>query len=551
VKTLHLSIKNLEGSSPRSGMRSFYPILSFVVIATFSFLLLGLCNNAYGYDNGPKVLMITLENPSAIAVNPNTNTTYATSGGSDFLVTNSTTPKYLYVINGSTNHVTKIISAGSYPSSIAVNPKTNKVYVRDDTVGIEVIDGKTNTLVDTINVGSSKITLNPETDTIYAVTGKGTVLAIDGASNKILSNITLDNGEPYYITVNPNTNKVLVTEYRSQILYVIDGSTNKIINKVPLDSSPNYIAVNPETNMIYLPNSNGELKVINGSNYKLVTTITGFNEGIVFLVAVNPKTNTIYAGEDGVDIIDGFSNRIIKKISTGANEVGLTVNPITNITYVAVYGSKEQNIAQGGVARQIFPKIPTHFLSPLQQVKAGIDPFIVECNDDLTLVIKWENLSPACVEKSTVSKLTMIDWMLHPQSPLPVENLTNQELADMTVTRINDNNNTGKIDYSLFTVVDSKVIASYPLLQKALKAEDKQLEYYNIMCERTVACRVTIPMPGFTSNYNTQIPAGLAQAMIADPALAFHTSQDLPPNVKSSFMKVNGIMYIINLTTKE
>src|SRR2546425_448568 len=431
-------------------MRSFYPILSFVVIATFSFLLLGLCNNAYGYDNGTKVLMITLENPSAIAVNPNTNTIYAASGGSDFLVTNSTTPKYLYVINGSTNHVTKIISAGSYPSSIAVNPKTNK-----------------------------------------------------------------------------------------------------IINKVPLDSSPNYIAVNPETNMIYLPNSNGELKVINGSNYKLVTTITGFNEGIVFLVAVNPKTNTIYAGEDGVDIIDGFSNRIIKKISTGANEVGLTVNPITNITYVAVYGSKEQNIAQGGVARQIFPKIPTHFLSPLQQVKAGIDPFIVECNDDLTLVIKWENLSPACVEKSTVSKLTMIDWMLHPQSPLPVENLTNQELADMTVTRINDNNNTGKIDYSLFTVVDSKVIASYPLLQKALKAEDKQLEYYNIMCERTVACRVTIPMPGFTSNYNTQIPAGLAQAMIADPALAFHTSQDLPPNVKSSFMKVNGIMYIINLTTKE
>ena len=69
--------------------------------------------------------------------------------------------------------------------------------------------------------------------------------------------------------------------------------------------------------------------------------------------------------------------------------------------------------------------------------------------------------------------------------------------------------------------------------------------------KRTVACRVTISMPGFTSNYYTQIPAGLAEAIIANSALVFHTSQDLPPNVKSSFMKVNGIMYIINLTTKE
>jgi len=66
--------------------------------------------------------------------------------------------KTVSVIDGKTNSVTDTIPLGNNPSSIAVNPSTNLVYVitsayiKDNGYTVSVIDGKTNKVTGTILV---------------------------------------------------------------------------------------------------------------------------------------------------------------------------------------------------------------------------------------------------------------------------------------------------------------------------------------------------------------------------------------------------------------
>ena len=74
----------------------------------------------------------------------NPGTIYATDGSSS-----------VYVINASTNTVTNTITVGSGPYGIAVNKTTNTIYVNNCNANtVSVINGATNTVTATIPVGS-------------------------------------------------------------------------------------------------------------------------------------------------------------------------------------------------------------------------------------------------------------------------------------------------------------------------------------------------------------------------------------------------------------
>ena len=83
--------------------------------------------------------------PHGVAVNPLTNTVYVTnySGHS------------VSVINGSNNHVRSTVTVGTHPFGVAVNTSTNTVYVTNISGNsVSVINGSTNTVTSTISVGS-------------------------------------------------------------------------------------------------------------------------------------------------------------------------------------------------------------------------------------------------------------------------------------------------------------------------------------------------------------------------------------------------------------
>ena len=54
----------------------------------------------------------------------------------------------------------------------------------------------------------------------------------------------------------------------------------------------------------------------------------------------------------------------------------------------------------------------TLIFSPLRQIKYGIEPWDVKCNEGLTLLLKPTESKPACVTGDTAKKLLERDWRL-------------------------------------------------------------------------------------------------------------------------------------------
>jgi hypothetical protein len=80
------------------------------------------------------------------------------------------------------------------------------------------------------------------------------------------------------------------------------------------------------------------------------------------------------------------------------------------------------------------------FSSPLEQLRFGIDPHSVVCKQDLQLMIKSEDGSPACVKPDTTSKLTERGW------GWGMENTTHSGIDLLTKTTIFD---TGVYPFSI------------------------------------------------------------------------------------------------------
>src|SRR3989441_706646 len=199
--------------------------------------------------------------PQGVGVNPDTNMIYVTSK------TALHQPKGLiFVINGATNSVTGNITDSSGPESVGANPTTNEIYVSNNGYAtysyqppyngntVSVINGATNTVTTTINVGTNPlgVAVNPSTNKIYVSNSdSNTVSVIDSTTNTVLSTIQVGSF-PLTVAVNPSTNRIYVSNYASNTVSVIDGATNTVVSTIPVGSYPSGVDVNSNTNKIYI-----------------------------------------------------------------------------------------------------------------------------------------------------------------------------------------------------------------------------------------------------------------------------------------------------------
>jgi YVTN family beta-propeller protein len=157
--------------------------------------------------------------PTGVAVNINTNRVYAANFGSGTVS----------VIDGSTDNVMTNITGILKPVGVAV--KATKVYVASGAEpSLYVIDASNNTVVAKIKAGApdslalTAVALNADSDKIYALNLNSNVVSIiDGSTNALGGTIEVGN-EPLAIAVNPNTNKIYVTNYNSDTVTILDGS---------------------------------------------------------------------------------------------------------------------------------------------------------------------------------------------------------------------------------------------------------------------------------------------------------------------------------------
>jgi DNA-binding beta-propeller fold protein YncE len=236
---------------------------------------------------------------------------------------------------------------------------------------VTVIDGNSNSIVGTVNVGYSPAdtVVNPTTNTAYVANvcgndptcqSPGTVTVINGAT---LQTQTVTVGYApglnlHGMAVNPVTNQIYVANACAgggwpncstcnSTVTVINGST-LATQSVTAGCATLDVAVNTATNMIYAVNDSmcggcgGSVTVINGTTLGTQSVNTGFTS---YDIAVDSTTNQIYAsnvcGNDPscqsggtVTVIDGATLNT-QTASAGNVPVWIAVNPVTDNIYVA------------------------------------------------------------------------------------------------------------------------------------------------------------------------------------------------------------------------
>jgi len=126
-----------------------------------------------------------------------------------------------------------------------------------------------------------------------------------------------------------------------------------------------------------------------------------------------PKANNYYdfGGARVTFIVWGFDNGTVKGVA-------FNLDPQLKIKSIFEYNADNppsgyySDRCQGclGEVNSTTPEVAQKSESPLKQFKSGIAPKDVKCSNDLTLVIKSEDGSPACVKATSVQKLISWGW---------------------------------------------------------------------------------------------------------------------------------------------
>ncbi len=278
----------------------------------------------------------TGDGPAYLAVNPRTNRIYV-SNFRDGTVS---------VISGKTNRLMTTIKVGQRPFGIGVNPRTNRIYVACMSGSISVISGSTNRVRKTFAVGGSPalLKINRRTNRIYVTdVARDTVTILDGKSQTIVKKTKVGNNPIITPGANARTNRIYVASNSSRFLSVIDGRTNLVIKRIQLKSLQSDVAVNPITNRIYVTKAQqegpGKLFVISGRSNRVIKTLSAPTFSSLM---INPKTNHLFVGDaDGnrLYVLDCRTHRRIAILRTGRSTGNMALNRRINCLYVGGIGS--------------------------------------------------------------------------------------------------------------------------------------------------------------------------------------------------------------------
>jgi YVTN family beta-propeller protein len=236
-----------------------------------------------------------------IAITPNGSSVYVANNGSGTVS----------VIATASNTVVDTIPVGTNPSGIAITPDGTHAYVVDSNVGaangaasnVFVIDIATNTVVHTIPVGSYPvgIAITPDgTHAYVANAGSGSISVIDIATNSVVSTIpVLGVSGPVAATITPDGTHVYVLNIaaqppdQSQSVSVIATASNTVVGSpIPVGPRP------PNTGLMGL--------------------------------AVTPDGTGVYVANGGINtlsVISTLSNTVTSSVTVGNNPVAIAFPP--------------------------------------------------------------------------------------------------------------------------------------------------------------------------------------------------------------------------------
>jgi YVTN family beta-propeller protein len=279
--------------------------------------------------------------PFGVAVSPDGKKVYVANNSDD----------NVSVIDTATKNITGTVPigidpAGYFPFGVAVSPDGERVYVTNTYKGcvtktckgrkhsnkeenhfsVHVIDTATNTVTDTVPVGSfpKGIAVSSDGKKVYVTNSwNDNVSVIDTAINTVTATIPVGRF-PEGIAINPTGTKVYVTNSLDDNVSIINTSTNDVIATVTVGINPVGVAVNPEGTKVYVTNvgnfsvPDNTVTVIDTATDNVTATVKVGQQPIG--ISVSPDGEKVYVannGEDNVSVIDTATNNVTATVNVG------------------------------------------------------------------------------------------------------------------------------------------------------------------------------------------------------------------------------------------
>lgn len=248
-----------------------------------------------GYTNSIIGNVTVGNNPIAVAADPSEHKVYVAAFDGTLTIIDSFQGNVVDKITLSP----MIKNSTAHLMDVTTDPNTHEAYAIGGDGKIHEISRGSGRHTTNVNGDISSIAINPKTQLVYVARIGGPVSVFDHYTNSIVANITTSDSEDIPdVAVNSNTNMIYVTYMRSNTVSVINGETNNIVANItlgePLDDYRIYgssaIAVNPTTNLVYVTDTGSNMvNAINGKTNNL-TAAVNFNSN-------PPNFGTIYCND--------------------------------------------------------------------------------------------------------------------------------------------------------------------------------------------------------------------------------------------------------------
>jgi YVTN family beta-propeller protein len=218
------------------------------------------------------------------------------------------------VIDTATNTVVETIEVGSNPRNLGISPNGERVYVPNrDGDSVSVIDTNTNAVLTTVEGDDASdpgvsfiepyaIAVTPDNSQAWVAnkedsdtgdeTSVGFVTIIDAASNTVVDFVTDPCFQsPEGIALNPVSPVAYVVNRQGDTVCVIDRNTLTVTDTVPVGDDPRYAVVTPDGASVYVSNNGGDVTKINASD---LTTETIDVDGSPRNMVMSPDGSKVF-----------------------------------------------------------------------------------------------------------------------------------------------------------------------------------------------------------------------------------------------------------------
>jgi YVTN family beta-propeller protein len=250
----------------------------------------------------------------------------------------------LSVIRTASNSVIATLPVGSGPTSAAMSPDGQRVYVLNGsgTTSVSVISTMTDAVLATIPLGVPQargMAIVPDGSRLYVATyGSNSVIVVNTASLAVVNEISVGN-LPAGVDITPDGSSAYVPNFLGNTVSVIDTAADSVTATINVASNPSSARVTPDGQRAYVVSQTG-VTVINTQTNSVVAAIPGLGGSTL---EFTPDGSRAYiATYTNVSIIDTATNTVVGGVAFDQSTNG-------GATALAITGGATRVLSLGGI----------------------------------------------------------------------------------------------------------------------------------------------------------------------------------------------------------